>query len=98
KISDRIIAISKERLTIKMQQLKSMRNWITENDCLRVKLYEDFQTTQINTTDNCCSNCGFDLKQVKLKAITKKENNHLLDSWENKLAKLLLVGDYNETK
>ncbi|HEX6594557.1 MAG TPA: ATP-dependent DNA helicase RecQ [Bacillota bacterium] len=89
-----------QRLQHKKEKLTDMMAWIHEKDCLRKHLYKHFQSSYTEPADQCCSNCGFSLQAWKPPetivhhSTTYYSENH----WEDKLKKLLLIGDLHESK
>ncbi|WP_343327781.1 ATP-dependent DNA helicase RecQ [Lentibacillus saliphilus] len=76
-----------ERMFIKRRQLRKMIAWIRESDCLRRQLYKHFQDGYTEKHAECCSNCGYTIRDVQLKAqILEQQNNN----WQDHLKKLLL--------
>lgn len=76
----------KKRLLHKKSKLMEILNWINEQNCLRERLYSNFQDSYRKPTFQCCSNCDFSFENWL--PAKKKEEKLTDESWENKLKKL----------
>lgn len=94
-IFQQIKRIRNERLSLKHDKLRDMLHWLQSNNCLREELYSKFQKGYTTVTEYCCSNCGINLKNFK-PVESRTEIN--LPTWENKLKRLLLIGDQHEAE
>ncbi|MFD1850515.1 RecQ family ATP-dependent DNA helicase [Oceanobacillus bengalensis] len=78
-----------QRNSFKENKLTEMINWVHEKECLRKKLYKNFQSSTSGASDQCCSNCGFVWAKWTPEKIKASENLGL--SWEERLQQILLV-------
>ncbi|MFD2045892.1 RecQ family ATP-dependent DNA helicase [Ornithinibacillus salinisoli] len=85
----------KDRSYVKENKIKEIVSWMNSKECLRENLYRKFQDSYSEPIEQCCSNCGFSFQHWKpeqVKIVTDDSGN-----WENKLRKLLLLGETDET-
>lgn len=78
---------------VKQTDLNTMLNWINTESCLRIALYDKFQTTIKQPLTYCCSVCDFNL--YKWQTEDYRINEYNKENWEAKLANILQVGEYN---
>ncbi|WP_010095955.1 RecQ family ATP-dependent DNA helicase [Ornithinibacillus scapharcae] len=95
KIFQQIKYTRNERLNLKHDKLRDMLHWLQTTNCLREELYSKFQKGYTPVDEYCCSNCGITLKNFN-PVESRTEIN--LPTWEKKLKRLLLIGDYHETE
>ncbi|MUK87242.1 RecQ family ATP-dependent DNA helicase [Ornithinibacillus sp. L9] len=88
--------LRRERITVKEGKIREMISWMNSNGCLRENLYRNFQTSYSPPIEQCCSNCGFSFHDWNPEQTTAVEQRGL--NWEEKLKKLFLIGETNETK
>ncbi|WP_106497376.1 RecQ family ATP-dependent DNA helicase [Lentibacillus sp. Marseille-P4043] len=88
----RIQYFIEERTTIKERKLMEMIDWIHEQGCLREQLYKGFQDSYTKPKHACCSNCGFSFSAW---APQQEPSIEQEATWQEKLHRLLIVGDHN---
>lgn len=86
-----IFQVIHRRVKLKERKLSEMIRWIAQEKCLRVSLYESFQSTNREALEQCCSNCGFSWTKWKPEPLTSETQNNKAKNWEQKLKELLLV-------
>lgn len=96
KIIKNINQFKDERLIYKQKNLNTFLNWLETEQCLRKSIYSTFQSSYTAPETQCCSNCGFSFEKWVPDELKVKQQTHL--SWDDKLANLLLIGDFNETR
>ncbi|WLV23463.1 ATP-dependent DNA helicase RecQ [Aciduricibacillus chroicocephali] len=78
------------RLQFKKAKLGSMLDWLNEEKCLRVALYDYLQPTCTIPEINCCSHCGLDLDMFRHPEETARET--VPHSWKEHLRYVLFNG------
>lgn len=84
------------RIQNKFNQFNEMTKWIHSSNCLRKELYKNFQNSIQQRETDCCSNCGFSLKQYEQLGM-EEQMDDATNNWQEKLAQKLLIGDKDET-
>ena len=91
-----LIHFRNERLKIKRAEIDEMKTWVKSTSCLRNGLYERFKQPIEQKKKQCCSNCGFSF-QTWLNSDDVKQKRQITNSWQEKLAFILQMGDKHET-
>ena len=84
------------RTAVKEGKLQDMLNWLQTEGCLREALYKNFQPSFRKPDGSCCSHCGFTLADWKVEQTII--DDRFSGNWEDKLKKLLLIGENNEAE
>jgi len=93
KVLYNIKSVISRRMKQKENKLDEMMEWISEDGCLRKKLFEGFQSTYTIPDGHCCSNCGFQYTNWKpILTETKKGTK----PWDDILRKILLGNDQTQ--
>lgn len=96
RVYDQIKDLIIYRSLLKEQKLKEILNWIQQKGCLRKHLFKSFQPSYSAPSYQCCSSCGFNWSKWKPIQVEATEKYPI--TWEDKLRKILLIGENNETK
>ena len=91
-----IIQFCQNRLRVKKANIEELKNWIHSTNCLRMDLYKRFHQSIHKRELQCCSNCGFSYK-TWLDDVQTNNKQVVKQSWKEKLAILLRIGEINET-
>lgn len=81
------------RKNLKYERLDDLINWVNTKECLRKKLYQNFQQQIPIKETQCCSNCGFSYEKWEKEIRPIKREKLEQQSWQHQLADLLLIGD-----
>lgn len=79
----------------KQNDLYKLVDWIKTDKCLRVELYKNYQITLKKPLTYCCSSCDFEISKWTTNNYPLKEASN--QTWLDKLANVLQVGEYYET-
>lgn len=91
-----ITSFVEERLTVKKNNILSLKNWIQSESCRRELILNYFEEEAMNEkVESCCDVCGIDIHQYESNdrndSIPAKD-----DKWKDYLAKILLNSELSE--
>lgn len=92
----KMLQFRNERIKTKKLAIDEMKKWIHSTSCLRIGLYERFEQPVKTKKEQCCSNCGFSF-QTWLSEEEQKYEEMPVQTWQEKLALILQIGDKDET-
>jgi len=80
---------------LKQNDLYRLVEWIKTDKCLRVELYKNYQIILKKPLTYCCSSCDFEISKWTTDNYPLKDVSD--ETWLDKLANVLQVGEYYET-
>src|SRR5699024_6592350 len=80
---------------LKQNELYKLVEWIKTDKCLRVELYKNYQIILKKPLTYCCSSCDFEISKWTTDNYPLKDVSD--ETWLDKLANVLQVGEYYET-
>lgn len=93
--TEKMIKHNQTQAILKENELMALVKWINTKGCLRISLYNKFQSTIKKPLTYCCSACDFDILNWQTESYPLNDSHY--GNWLNKLARLLQVGEMNET-
>ncbi|QWC21531.1 ATP-dependent DNA helicase [Bacillus haikouensis] len=79
-----------ERLIYKKEKLISMVKWLHNDSCRREGILRYFDEKMKNKPEDCCDNCGFDVKDLHTYDTGEEVQEIQEMDWEQRLEKILI--------
>src|SRR5690625_4358920 len=93
-IEEMIEQIETKKMFIQ-NELYKLDEWIKTDKCLRVELYKYYHIILKKPLTYCCSSCDFEISKWTTDNYPLKDVSD--ETWLDKLANVLQVGEYYET-